>query len=185
MKQFVINDLPQEAVIFAMTAHNGQQRKYNGNPYVLHPISVALRLVEYLEGKAGTDMIIAALLHDVLEDTKVPAAAIEKSFGREVVRLVGELTNVSKGLKGKDGRSLSRAERKQIDHARLLTVSHPAKIIKMLDRIDNLAELLGSPKDFRELYANESLSLLKSVGDADPKLAEALLAAIKKVQDTV
>jgi (p)ppGpp synthase/HD superfamily hydrolase len=155
--------------MFAKAAHKGQFRKYTNEPYVTHPIRVAHAVM--LHPIVAEDMIAAAFLHDVPEDTEFTIEQITNLFGQEVGTLVDELTNQSKAT------GLPRAERKSMDRERLKTVSKKAKIIKMLDRIDNLNEMHGAEYDFKKLYVGESLWLADSIGDADPALKKRLITA--------
>jgi (p)ppGpp synthase/HD superfamily hydrolase len=75
---------------FAAKKHLGQTRKYTGEPYIVHPVAVA----ERVRASGGTpNMIAAALLHDVLEDTDATVDEIESITNREVAMLVIELTD--------------------------------------------------------------------------------------------
>ena len=78
---------------FANLAHKGQKRKYTGEDYIVHPISVA-RLVEKHGG--SLDQQAAALLHDVVEDTSHTLADINALFGHDIAELVRWLTDTSK-----------------------------------------------------------------------------------------
>ena len=116
-------------------------------------------------------------LHDVVEDTSVTEDDLLKEFGPEVTALVMELTNPSKGL------GLPRSEAKRMDRAHLAGASRQAKIIKMLDRIDNLNDTNVRGEDFTGLYAAESQMLASVIGDADPELQQELKdAATRSVE---
>jgi (p)ppGpp synthase/HD superfamily hydrolase len=151
--------LINEAKVFAIDAHAGQKRKYKDEDYVNHPIRVASRVTQ-VPGNT-TEMVMAALLHDVLEDTKVTESDIRQKFGDKVAKLVVELTNV---------KSIgTREQRKALDRERISKISKEAKIIKALDRIDNLTDMLGSaPKDFSIIYSHESILLAQTLEKAIP-----------------
>ncbi|MBU1702833.1 HD domain-containing protein, partial [Patescibacteria group bacterium] len=85
----------KSAYKFAERAHDGQLRK-SGEPYITHPLCIANALTEY---KADEDTIIAALLHDVPEDTGYDLKTIEKKFGGNVAFLVDGVTKVRKEFK--------------------------------------------------------------------------------------
>jgi (p)ppGpp synthase/HD superfamily hydrolase len=163
------------AAQFAREAHGTQTRKYNGRPYVEHPARVASRVALYPE--ATEAMVAAAFLHDVLEDTQTIFYDLVKEFGSEVAALVQELTNTSKI----DQPVLPRDERKRMDRERLVKVSREAKIIKLIDRIDNLRDMFGASVKFVRLYAEESLSLATVIGDADAALKMELLDTATEV----
>jgi (p)ppGpp synthase/HD superfamily hydrolase len=136
---------------FAEEAHRGQTRKYNGTPYFMHPERVAKRL-EVLG--FWPEMIAAGYLHDVVEDCGVKIEEIRSIFGDKVADLVFGLTNPSKGMKA------PRAERKRVDREHLSSQPKNVKIIKLVDRIDNIREMDGSDSDFKKLYAKETLLLI-------------------------
>jgi (p)ppGpp synthase/HD superfamily hydrolase len=121
---------------FAATRHSGQFRKGEaGEPYVNHLAEVA-QLVAQATAGGDVDLVIAAVLHDTVEDTRTTFDEIEAAFGPRVASLVGEVT---------DDKSLEKAERKrlQIEHAG--HASTGAKIIKIADKTSNLRALASSP----------------------------------------
>jgi len=163
-----------EAAAFARHAHAGQKRKYNDRPFIVHPARVAGRVA--VHGRATEAMVAAALLHDVVEDTPHTLEEVAAEFGPEVARLVGELTNPSKGS------DAPRRERKRQDREHLTRISVEAKIIKLLDRIDNLREMAAAPRGFVRLYCEESRLLAEVIGDADPDLKAELLESVQRLQ---
>ncbi|MFX0094749.1 MAG: HD domain-containing protein, partial [Candidatus Hodarchaeota archaeon] len=86
-------DLTQikKAFLFATERHKDQMRKGNGAPYITHPIEVSLMLASYSE-----EIICAALLHDVVEDTPTPIEEIEQEFGSKIKSFVQGVTKPSK-----------------------------------------------------------------------------------------
>lgn len=121
---------------FAALKHRDQRRKdKQQSPYINHPIGVANILAN--EGDV-TDLavLMAALLHDTVEDTMTSFDEIETNFGIEVRRIVEEVT---------DDKSLPKLERKrlQIEHAK--TSSLNAKLVKLADKLYNLRDLMNSP----------------------------------------
>jgi (p)ppGpp synthase/HD superfamily hydrolase len=163
------------AAKFAAIKHAGQFRKFghSDEPYIVHPSRVAGRVA--VMPYSTEEMVAAAWLHDVMEDTDCTVAMLSFKFGTEVSELVQQLTNTSKQVAG-----LNRAERKQLDRKRLSGVSSSAKIIKLLDRIDNLEDLLNdnlAPVSFVNTYKAESKLLLGVLCGADPEM-EAELGAL-------
>lgn len=144
------------AAALAVRAHEGQKRKYNGRPYVTHPARVAGRVG--LLPEATEEMVAAAYLHDVLEDTLVTKHEIELETNVQVGYYVDWMTNKSKGL------NLPRAERKAMDRKRLREAPFEIKQIKLIDRIDNLSEMTRAKDDFKKLYAEESILLAEAIG---------------------
>jgi len=156
--------------------HEGQKRKYSGDSYFVHPLRVAIAVIRH--DIASPETVAAALLHDVLEDTEYRITDLDSRFGSKVGMLVDELTNKTHGLK------LPRAERKLMDRERLEKVSHEARVIKLIDRIDNLSDgwMEGAENQFKALYCDESELLLNSIGHADQGLKQELMKAIDKVR---
>jgi (p)ppGpp synthase/HD superfamily hydrolase len=154
------------AASFANECHRGQFRKYNGSPYILHPMRVAGRVT--LRRNVSEQLVSAAWLHDVIEDCGVTENDLWARFGPKVTSRVMELTNPSKGSK------LPRAERKRMDREHIAAASHGARVIKLLDRIDNLQEMQGCGDDFLALYRKESLLLLEALAGTDEELEDEL-----------
>lgn len=164
-----------KAAALAVRAHEGQKRKYTGQPYVTHPARVAGR-VALIPG-VTEEMVAAAYLHDVLEDTTTTRDEIEGVTNPQVGFYVDLLTNKSKGS------ALPREERKALDRKHLAEAPIQVRQIKALDRIDNLLEMVDAPKDFRKLYAAESILLADALGD-DPLVVE-LRALATKLKENV
>ncbi len=154
-----------DAARFAKQCHAGQVRKYSGRPYITHPIRVAGRVATH--PLATEPLVAAAFLHDVVEDCDVPLSAIETRFGPTVVSYVDQLTNPT----WEDG--IPRSERKRRDRDRIATISNECKMVKLIDRIDNLHEI-DLTSDFARLYANESLLLLEVLLGIDGELESEL-----------
>ena len=125
-----------QAIAFAADKHRGQRRKdAEGSPYINHVIAVATVLA--VEGEVSDPVtLIAAALHDTVEDTQTTFEELEEQFGPEVTDLVRELT---------DDKSLEKTERKrlQIEHAR--NSSNGAKELKIADKICNIRDITVSP----------------------------------------
>lgn len=124
-----------EAARFAARHHAGQHRKgASAEPYVVHPLEVAQILAE--AGEGDPDVLVAAVLHDLIEDTAVSAADLAVQFGHRVADLVREVS---------DDRSLPKSERKrlQVEHASRL--SPGAKRIRLADKISNVRSMRHDP----------------------------------------
>ncbi len=126
-----------QALSFAAYKHRHQRRKDNSTPYINHPIAVANILLNEA-GVTDETVLIAALLHDTVEDTETTFEEIERQFGKAVREIVAEVT---------DDKSLLKAVRKQqqIDHAAGL--SDRAKLVKLADKTANLRDVVASPPD--------------------------------------
>jgi (p)ppGpp synthase/HD superfamily hydrolase len=147
------------AIDIASTAHRGTTRKYNNEPYIVHPKRVA-NLVEFKV--QDEHLIAAAWLHDVLEDTEFDRAEMFQKVGARVFLLVTELTNPSK-IWFPNPHTLKRADRKYLDRLHLRHVSPDAKFIKLCDRLDNIIDIQGADDEFKKLYKQETEILLAEV----------------------
>lgn len=154
----------QKAQIFAIAAHAAvqQKRKYTGEPYIAHPAEVA-RIVAEVEGSTE-DMVAAAWLHDVVEDTGVTLTDINLNFGADIAALVGWLTDVSKPEDG------NRAKRKAIDREHTAQAPAEAQTIKLADLISNSKSIMQYDPDFAVTYLAEKKLLLEVLTKGDPGL---------------
>lgn len=122
----------ERALKFAMKAHNGQVRKGSSVPYIVHPIETSLIAMTLTE---DPDVVIAALLHDVIEDTPLGAKEIEEEFGSYVAELVKEESeNKRKEQRPSDTWKL----RKQEFIDSLDEKSREAKLIALSDKLSNM-----------------------------------------------
>lgn len=125
-----------EAFEYACTKHTYQRRKGNRRvPYINHPAKVASTLAKHYDHCTET-LLLAALLHDVIEDTDVTAQELASRFGDEVTRLVLEVT---------DDMSLPNALRKKRQTEKAPGLSNEAKLIKIADKLCNMQDILSYP----------------------------------------
>jgi (p)ppGpp synthase/HD superfamily hydrolase len=157
-------DVVHKAQVYAMAAHAavGQRRKYTNEPYIVHPAEVA-RIVAGVSG-ATPDMVAAAWLHDVVEDTGCTYNDIHMGFGTDIATLVGWLTDVSKPEDG------NRAVRKAIDRAHTAAAPAEAQTIKLADLISNTRSIMEHDAEFARVYLAEKRLLLEVMTKADPEL---------------
>lgn len=129
------HDQYMQALIFAAEKHATQTRKDPRKmPYIVHPIGVADLII--CSGCTDPDIIRAALLHDVLEDTVCIESEIEERFGERVLSLVKEVT---------DDKSLPKAERKLAQLKNAPDKSDGATLIKLADKIYNMRDIILNP----------------------------------------
>lgn len=145
------------AIAFAAHKHRDQRRKDQAaSPYINHPISLA----NVLANEACIDderVLIAAILHDTIEDTETTEQELVREFGKEIADIVMEVT---------DDKLLAKAERKrlQIEHAS--TISRRAKLVKLADKISNLRDIANSPpSDWSLARKQEYFDWAKAVVD--------------------
>lgn len=124
------------AVHFAAERHRGQTRKgVAEHPYINHPITVA-ELLARVGGITDLDTLVAAVLHDTVEDTSTTADEIEDLFGVVVRALVEEMT---------DDTRLPKTLRKQLQIEHAPALSRQAKAIKLADKIANVRDVIDQP----------------------------------------
>ena len=153
--------LINKAKMLAGKAHEGQFRKYSGMPYIVHPIQVAT-IVQEVEH--SDEMIAAALLHDVVEDTDYSFEDIAKEVSQEVADLVKGLTDVSTPEDG------NRAVRKAIDKDHLAEQNAEVQTIKLADVISNSKDIKANDPKFAKVYIEEMKALLKVLTKGDKTL---------------
>ncbi len=143
--------LIRKAFNLSVEAHSNQRRK-TGEPYIFHPISVAKIVAN--EIGLGAVSIVAALLHDVVEDTKYTISDIEQLFGETVARIVSGLTKISSLKKDKDHSIQAENFRKM-----LLTLHDDVRVIliKVADRLHNMQTMDAMPAHKQVKIASETL----------------------------
>jgi (p)ppGpp synthase/HD superfamily hydrolase len=125
-----------DAALFAAQKHAAQRRKgHDGEPYVNHLIEVAGLLAQSGDS-LDTNLVMAGLLHDTVEDTGVTAEELEKRFGKDVTGLVLEAT---------DDKSLAKERRKALQVETAPHKSPRAQTLKLADKVSNLRSLISSP----------------------------------------
>lgn len=154
----------ERARLFATAAHHavGQVRKYTGEPYINHPAEVVGILAG--SGAARPEMLAAAWLHDVVEDTQVGIDIIRTEFGDWVAALVEGLTDISKPEDG------NRKVRKAIDRAHTAGQSPACKTIKLADLISNTRSIVERDPEFAKVYLAEKRLLLEVLRAGDQGL---------------
>jgi len=145
-------DLLNRAYVYAMKAH-GAQTRASGDPFFSHPLEVAAILTDL---KLDDATIVAALLHDTIEDTEATRAEIDQVFGHEIGALVDGLTKLKR-------LELVSREAKQAENLRklLLAVSDDVRVllIKLADRLHNMRTLEFVPPASRKRIAEETLDI--------------------------
>lgn len=132
----------RDVFIFANKAHEGQTRKFSGDPYIVHPVRVSLMATEHGLGHCA---IAVGLLHDVVEDCDVSLDEITERFGRFVSGGVWGLTNYEARNGGPDD-SMDRAARKAADRTWLAAQDPMVKSLKIIDAIDNILDRPSADK---------------------------------------
>lgn len=124
------------ALEFAARKHRDQRRKdVDATPYINHPIQLA-GLLAREGGVTDIAILVAAILHDTVEDTETNAAELEREFGPAIAAIVMEVT---------DNKSLPKAERKRLQVEHAAHISHGARLVKLADKICNVRDMIMAP----------------------------------------
>ena len=150
-------DMVQLAYEFAAKAHLGQFRQ-SGEPYIVHPVATAMILAHM---RIDPNIIVAALLHDVPEDTAVTIEEIEKNFGPDIAGMIRRITKL--------GKLKYRGVERYIENLRKMFVAMAedirVMIIKFADRVHNLSTLDSLPPKKRYRIALESLEIYAPIAN--------------------
>ena len=133
-----MNKSLDDAICYAVKCHSGQKRKAGGMPYIVHPLEVFTILVSM---DAPESLLIAGLLHDVLEDTGAKQEEVSAFFGPEVLSLV---------LSHTEDKSHSWKKRKTDGIAFLKTAGREEKLLVLADQLANLRSIHHSEKKLHE-----------------------------------
>jgi guanosine-3',5'-bis(diphosphate) 3'-pyrophosphohydrolase len=165
-----------KAAAFAAHKHRDQRRKdAAASPYINHPIALA-NILANEGGITDATVIVAALLHDTVEDTETTPAELLELFGEEVAKVVMEVT---------DDKSLPKAQRKRLQVEHAAHISKPAKLVKLADKISNLRDIAASaPREWtlqrRREYFDWAKQVVDGLGDVSPLLLQAFNAAYRR-----
>jgi (p)ppGpp synthase/HD superfamily hydrolase len=154
----------------ARAAHQGQFRKYTGEPYIVHPEAVANIVATVTDDPV---MLAAAWLHDVVEDTNVTIDMIEAGFGPEIASVVSDVTNITKKSDG------NRQYRKGMEKQHLAGASPKAKTVKLADILHNVPDIIKNDPGFARTYVAEKQAVLEVLVGGD----EGLYAVAKQMID--
>lgn len=166
------------AAIFAAEKHSGQVRKdQRGSPYITHPLTVAQILWE-VGGIQNTKILSAAILHDTLEDTSTTRNELASRFGDFVLTIVLEVT---------DDKSLPKMERKRRQVLHAPELSHPARLVKLGDKLANCTDVLDSPPNDwnlkrRQEYVQWAADVVSQIRGASAALEHAFDAVLIKAE---
>jgi (p)ppGpp synthase/HD superfamily hydrolase len=166
------------AVVFAAQKHSNQRRKGTAaEPYINHLVEVA-ELVAGALAEPDTNLVIAALLHDAIEDAGVTIEELTQHFGPDVAALVAEVT---------DDKSLPKQERKRLQVVNAPLKSERAQMIKIADKISNLRSLHSSPpvgwdSERKKEYVRWSGQVVNGLARPNPILRAEFDALLQRFQ---
>ena len=159
----------EAAYELARDYHFDQFRKIESQKYIVHPDRVAKKVYELTKDE---DLLIAALLHDTLEDTKTAQFQIQRLFGNRVTELVKELTS--------DPQQIVQFGKTLYLSKKLNSISSDALTIKLVDRLDNLADLKIAKQSWARKYSEETRTILNNLNRTLTIEQRSLIFKIKK-----
>lgn len=155
-----------KAAAFASEKHSGQRRKdADASPYINHPLALA-NILANEGGVTNVSVLGAALLHDTVEDTETTLEEVEATFGTEIAKIVGEVT---------DDKNLSKEERKRLQVVKSSSKSKGAKLVKLADKICNLRDIASNPPadwsvERRQAYFDWAAEVIAGARGVSPAL---------------
>lgn len=168
--------LVETAKNYACKEHAMQKRKYTGEPYSVHLAEVAAIVSSVTDDE---NIIAAAWLHDVLEDTNVTPNELFTEFGSVVTQLVYMVSDVSRPEDG------NRAARKAIDHIHLARANADAQTIKLADLISNAKDIVKNDPKFAKVYLQEKRNLLGVLTKGDSSLYGQAWFTLREAEDSL
>ena len=167
--------LLDRAIVFAVRAHAGTERRGKGFPYIVHPME-AVEIVATMT--SDQELLAAAVLHDTVEDTDTTVEQIQAEFGDRIASLVAsESDTMPEGVSEED----SWHARKQAAIDRLARASHDAKMVALGDKLSNMRAIARD-------YAQQGDALWNLFHAKDPKEHEwhyrGLAESLRELQDT-
>ncbi len=167
-----ISENLKKAIDYAATMHGGQTR-LNGEPYIMHPLHVVQNVLKYKKSKHLEELLIAACLHDTIEDTPATYYDIIENFGPQIASLVLELTT-NEDMKNALGKQ-------QYLSIKMKNMSSWALVIKLCDRLDNVNDLLNCRDEtFKNKYINETVEIIDYLLK-NAKLSDTHLTIIEQI----
>ncbi|MBQ7490346.1 MAG: bifunctional (p)ppGpp synthetase/guanosine-3',5'-bis(diphosphate) 3'-pyrophosphohydrolase [Bacteroidales bacterium] len=173
--KYLDSTLLDKAIIFAVKAHANTERRGKGFPYIVHPME-AVEIVATMT--TDQELLAAAALHDVVEDTDVTVDEIRKEFGDRIAKLVDAESDKFEAGKTEEE---SWHERKQAAIDRLAAATHDAKIVALGDKLSNMRAIARDYQDIGD-------KLWERFHAKDPKDHEwhyrGLASALKELENT-
>lgn len=150
-------NLVEKALIFATHAHEGQTRKDERTPYILHPVEVASIASSLTEDE---EVLAACILHDTIEDTDTTEEDILREFGAKVCELVaGDTEEEAEGVP----REVSWYSRKEKSLKKLMNSDRNVKILWLSDKLSNM-------RSFYRMYCAQGSAMWQKFNQKDPKV---------------
>lgn len=173
-------NLIKKAKKLAKEKHGGDKRKYDEKKdYYSHPQGVAKRLQQFKSYKHNQEVIAAAYLHDILEETNMKYKELKSLFNEQIADLVKELTSDSSKYSNTGDESKYLAKAKYLTD-KINNMSEDARVIKLADRTDNVSDLSAAPQSFSDRYAKETGYILTHIQFIPNEVEKQLIESIWK-----
>ena len=153
----------QKAILFGRYVHRNQVRKFTGKAYTTHTETVG-DMAQWLG--LDEDVVVAAYLHDTIEDQEVTVELLTALFNANVAKNVWWLSDQSIASDG------NRATRKAIDRAHIEQAPVQIKTVKLIDSYDNLKDIRVNDPNFAKVYFREKADLIDVLRDGDIRILE-------------
>lgn len=141
------------AIAYIQEKHQNQFRRFSLAPYWVHPIQVACLVQKYKKSHKIDELVIASLLHDVVEDTNTSLKEIRDIFGTLVGNLVEELTSNKEEIK--------EIGKQNYLALKMADMSSWGLVIKLSDRLSNVSDFIYADKNFVEKYSKETIFIIE------------------------
>lgn len=165
-------NLVLKAIKFADLKHEGQVRKGSGEKYVTHPVAVSYLVSAYKQSKRLDELIVAAILHDTLEDTDTTFVELATEFTPLVASLVLELTN--------DPHQIEILGKLEYQTRKMIGMSSYGLVIKLADRLHNISDQPTEKMVADTLKLMEALLLRRKLSDTHINLIDEILSICVK-----
>lgn len=167
----------EESILFAVEAHKGQIRRFDGTPFIRHPLSV-MGMISAIDSSVVA--LSAAVLHDTVEDCDdITIEVIHERFGEAIAHAVFYATEKSDKSDG------SRAFRKQIDRLHYSNGTQLSQNIKVADMLDNIPSIALYDRKFAIVYLNEKIELLRVLHKCDNILKKRAMDLISNLFEII
>ncbi|MFQ6752614.1 MAG: HD domain-containing protein [Clostridia bacterium] len=166
------------ALEFATKKHHGQMRKDGVTPYIVHPVGVADLVAEFAQDNEYLDtMLVAALLHDTLEDTDTTYEEIYETFGDSVADIVDELTS--------DKEACKRIGKGKYLKIKMQNMSEEALTIKIADRLYNMRDVACMKPEKIQQFIDQNIEIIDWLRHNRANLTDTHIDLLKALEEEV
>jgi guanosine-3',5'-bis(diphosphate) 3'-pyrophosphohydrolase len=177
----IVLDKILDAAVFAADKHQNHVRKNEQHsPYITHPLLVAKAIYQIGDVK-DNGVLVAAILHDTIEDTPTTKDEIADRFGKDILEIVLEVT---------DNKSLDRLTRKRLQVSHAPELSYQARVVKIADKLINCEDILYSPPvDWplkrRQEYIQWGADVVQKIRGTNTPLEEAFDQVLRRAEQAL